>query len=1521
MATTAGPTNSTTSRTNPYAKAPLYVASVDPLTGRYQRAFFFLGAAPRAVLGAVRRGRPAARDARRYDWDPADGRILRGFYGPHWRELLTAEDPPPAAAAAPVARGSRVTGGDPSDLPQMEFGDLGELDDIGGTDDAAGQRGGPPVRRRRDIDPDNWESPTDGSPVYTDIAVYPEDTIDDLRLKLSLASGVPLYRQHFFYYMNEEGPAHPYRIAVDGVPAPVDWRDIAAGPGDRHDSGASGTVVAGVNVDPRLEERREGIRVEALDTFTALSPVLGVRLTRAYFVDLYNVVRPAGGALAAIMRDRYQFDLLYYGGLLRYWPHLTPDACRTALADPEGVAASYPALDPDPAAVRARVQAERPIADSALGWRPAAARGRATIAVTAATVHVPPVSMKMRVAVRNVFDWIPTSVSVAAIVARFDVDGIGADAVPPARQGAPVTAVKRHATSYGPRASGPLTAFLARPVRRETVSFALAREGVDDEQFAPGVAGKQVPYAFLTVYADGRYEVVADWREDDRVGFGQVAEEVAAVVAPVIGAINAMGAAAFPIGGELAMPKTTGAAAAAPLAASPALGAITVSAFWPHALTAATFREVKSRFRAYERAGIIGIRGLQQAAAYVFSFRKGVTAYDPRLADRAATADAPGRHASANQYLRLADQGAAARWAAAFPGRTVRVYHRATDLRVEILGADSLAEFEMIQRYVFAFLDGLLSGPGRIRVGEAAAPPAPNEETHVASARLRRLQERDPNLFDLKKYDTDATSYSILCQSGRQPYIFSEQEAGRLAARRRGRLVRYWNFTEAAPALYECPDPKFPHLSFRAGQHPLGYCLPCCKKTLPAAGSRAALLNAGCLRDRGPPGPDAAPEPEPGATSRHVLTYGKEVPLGRVSDAPRELTAGLLLDAVPPPHGVYLIGVEQAAPAVPYAGFAYSLAYAAGIGDATVDEVLSDLAELARGLGGTFFTVGGGGGAAFASAADLADAILGAFVRRDPGLSPFGPGGAAADTWPAILAELARLAYGIEVVTARDAAGDGVITLEASPEAAAAICLSGGAACGAYVPPRIAIIVEGPMGTYPAAALNPKLYVRAAHAHRWMGARRSFAEPPPARGGPPADAVEDRVAAAIRAALSSALPPAPAAPDLAAVTRFVCSSGGAYTVVERLADMHGLCYAVVLRAAGGSLVYFAVRRSACPTDGTPSRYGARPEMALPRQALASAVEAFNNFLDTAPATESHPRITPAATLKDPTGRIVGFAHTAGRDTLFYYHDPEPAESDKSGLAAIPLPYDPRAVDAAIVAATAGRRRDGDAGPPTEEPAQAARAKNRLYRLFLAEFSSTLRADRNLAMRASIEAILRATNFESPKSVANLRRSLAGLLAGHPEDLAAVRDGIARAHVQSPQSPTAAMIEMLRATAFTFDRQGLTRLRALGSHEAVVAELRKILAPRIEVVPGDTTPAAGNMYVACAAPGGEPGTHCVARKLAVPRRRIGDFYEILARDVLNPGKAGLLSAMSAGVFDPLDFIRRPGEHLSFSPGGA
>ena len=1523
--------------TNPYDLHPICISQVDPTSGSFLRAYYFLGSVPKNVLGAAQSGKPMKDDIRKFEWSTQSAAILRNYYGSNWQSVLTPEDPPApnvlenkfAQKNGPIFFNTAVYRGG-----AVDFGDFGDFDDFEKTIDDEIK----PTPKYLEVNV--HASP----PIYCDIAILPEDTIYDLRQKLYVASGVAFYRQHLFLYVNEEGPIVPYQITIDSAPVTIDWRDLAK-QNNFTINNSNELIIAGISIESRLEERHENLRVAALDTFTLLSPVSSIRVTNAYFVDLYSIILPLSFSdrpndnLSSILNDKYQFNLLYYGGIMKYWPHLSPDACKMALTDPSKFIDTYPGLSPDVNALKVRYEYEQKISNMSIQWRPTVATtGRALTAVTAVTMRVIPNTIKMSVSIRNIFDWIPTSLSLAAINTKFNIDTSVLTETdtnrisPEQRQGGLITisAVKRHISTYGSRMAPTINWFLSRPLYIDSVSFALSRN-IKKEDVGT------IPYAFLTIYSDGSYEVSAEWREDDRISFNHVIKELSLTVEPLIATINKMKASAFPIGGELVFTrvydvhglhtdKEGGGDLEAKevlqddLKANVSLGGITVSAFWPHAITTTDFKELKERFKIYERAGIISIKGLQQSGAYVFLFKKGIVAYDTRLADRA---EAGGTDENTNQYSWLTDSTVAARWATSFQGRTVRIFHRATDLRIEIIEADNLFEFELIRRYVFSFLDGLLIGPNRLTIiGEKANPILPD------SQRLKRLQERDPNLYDLKKYDQNLAVYSVLCQSNRQPRVYNESELAHLNSKQKESLTKYWNFTDGVPAYYDCPDKKYPFLSFRSGQHPLGYCLPCCKKIKPSAMSRVTLINKKCLESTGKEIDNSEIEM---ALSRHVFAYGKSFGPDRISVCPRELTDGLFLRALPEPYNLYMVGVEQSTPSIPEAGFAYALAYALSIGNTPPSEIFHELANMAREMTETFYQLGNGAASVFSSSDELAEVIINSFVNYDDGLSPFSPGGAASQTWPNILMDLARHTYEFEFVLFTDGGGgDGDISINISAEAASSIIENGK---HTYNPPRIALLISGPMGVYPIAALDPKFFLRTMPEDRWMVARRSF-EFNQVREDE--NTVIDNVCNIIYDIVKSQKQSNIVLPiDLDLILRYIYADDlqPSFSIVARLIGMRGMCYGVILNLSNieGNDVYIPVRYSPYVIDDIPTLYGPRPNVKLSKVLLDKAIAEINNYI--VKKGEPYMQISPTSLIQNETNEIIGFTYITADSALFFFHDATNLTS--SPLPKIKFPYNSRQIDEEISNMWRNNKTH-EISTQLSPLATEANMRNRLYRLFLAEFSSILRADRNTKIRNDIKSIITNAQFDSPKSVAKLRYALFSLLDEYTDDLRIVREAIARAFIIAPSNPKVNALLTIDATSFNFDRSTIFKLQKMKSHKEVVDEIKLIMGPHIEVVESANFNI-NNMFASC---GEEKNKglaandisfmnsrsqlniklstateHCVNRKLMIPKDRIDDYYSALASDIRNPGKSKLLTSVSAGVFDPLNFIQRMGEHLT------
>jgi hypothetical protein len=1572
---------------NPYSRAPLQVTLYDVSAGAPVRSYMFLGDVPRNVYDAARRGRPETRHAGRITltgrvtgtraavsawpeakWSKQDSATLQRYYGSRWRWLLT---PRVGTVVGPACEAPPVEGGREADV---DFGNLDDFDDIDiiieegdlsdvsppGADDspeslaptgATSARGDGAPRKRAPEEPD-WDPRT----VYVRETAYPEDTFADLKAKIHAATGVPPYRQHLFYGYGPEGGQEDeaedgwdrptrttYRMTVEGALVLTDVRRFAQELCPAAAVAGGPDLVAGIPVDRRLEERKEDVRVDALDTFRTLEETPGVYVRRVFVADLATLLRPREALVQKALSDRYQFDLLYYGVILKFWPTLSPEAFRLAVTDPDEIAAAFPLLDPPIEKVRARLALEQQLIDQVYSQTKAQTTRREReerkggIAVTEASVTVEPRAAKTPVNIRNILDWVPATRHLPAMIARVAADatrGVGGSVRADARKDYVIE--KTHVSAAARPHASVLERFLSRPPKRPGVSYAIIRKA--DRGGRGRAFSTQPQFVYLTVYDDGRYSIESSWREDDRVGFDEVVKQLSVAARPVIELINSMGAAALPLGGALETP----AEASRGINTRATIGSLTVSSFWPHAFTTEGFRDMKARWREYERAGIVGIRGLQQAGAYTFLFRKGITNYDPRAMERVVSraggiAQSPAgthRQVVTNHYTYLTDPATAQRWQYVYAGRLVRVYHRTTDLRIEIVNVD-MEEFRRIQLYIFVYLDGLHHGPNRLTRGIVL----PGQSRPV-EGRLRSLQERDPDLYDLKKFDEGATVYSVLCQGDRQPEMLTEEETKALGSskgdqKKKESLVKFWNFTEGRPAYYRCPSRRFPHLSFRAGEHPLGYCLPCCKKTRALAGSKAQAVNRLCLQKHQITEEDAdgTAGDDPLAVSRHVLSYGKGVPVGRISHAPRLLTDGLFYDSLPRPFVYRLVGVTQQTPPLPEAGFFFAVAAALSL---EAEELARELADTVIVLRETFRSLASGGAAVFVSAEDLADAIVSTFVafaeEGGPRFSPFGPGGIASDSWRAIVADLVRIRFDLEIVVFVDEAGDGAVELEAPAASAARLRSS------ADVETDVALLVSQPSGTYPFVAMEQKEFLR--HAYSRGPARRFFSSEYDAEDIP------DRVVEILRDMVGKADERVAAcgggrgAFDLEFITE-LCRSAG-HRVLYRLINLRDMCYGVVIApkwlAGKEGWVYFPVpysphtlqpRSEAAESGPAPTAlYGPRPEGSYPPAALAK-------FLDEVNAAAAGPRtkrsqLRPSARLVNDRGVTVGFiADTVCADApafragIFFHHSPA-AASKSFPWASAPvasIPYDMEAIDRAIYEAGGIPQRPP---LPADKVALAERGlyHHRLYRLFVAEFAALLQDERNEKIRKALTGLFRKTRFSSPSSLTDFRRALGQILRDYPDDIDAVRSMVATTYSRvGPAALRKALEETFEATAFDFDRTTLNRLRALGDQAKVEKELDRIMRAQVELGEGaassgdDASPGnLLNMYVACSLPSDVGRPQCVRKRLAMTPDRFAPYVSILAADVLNPLKTSTLGTMTSGVVDGARFVTRPGERI-------
>lgn len=77
--------------------------------------------------------------------------------------------------------------------------------------------------------------------------------------------------------------------------------------------------VGGVNIDASMESQKDELYVEALDSFQLIKNIHHI-----FVADLNTLVAPMRRQISIAIEDNYQFDLLYYGLIMKYWPLLSP---------------------------------------------------------------------------------------------------------------------------------------------------------------------------------------------------------------------------------------------------------------------------------------------------------------------------------------------------------------------------------------------------------------------------------------------------------------------------------------------------------------------------------------------------------------------------------------------------------------------------------------------------------------------------------------------------------------------------------------------------------------------------------------------------------------------------------------------------------------------------------------------------------------------------------------------------------------------------------------------------------------------------------------------------------------------------------------------------------------------------------------------------------------------------------------------------------------------------------------------
>lgn len=698
-----------------------------------------------------------------------------------------------------------------------------------------------------------------------DIQLYPEDRIFDLKLKIYCTTGINIYSQHLFFYYRESPIPLWYKIYIDN---PILINIVKA----FNDIAITGTIL-GLPIDHNTLQSKDLLKIIAQDTTKTIADIYHLDASPTlYLCDLGQLLtHDIRVQLAELLKtDKVQIELLYYSFIIKFFPMISPAVFETMITNEKDMKNVYPDLVPTLSRLRDQFTRERTILDRKyellesgdpkfakynpdLKSRP---DSLITVAVKTASLNVEPVAIdllgKIQLDIGQLFKLFGTSDAVPFIKCNLLIG----------KQSRIFT--KLHNTGNISKIYDSIKHKLKLPYPGMIV-FVI--------KFAT-TGGAEDSYCTLTIYWNGKYNVVVSWEDESAVTLGTLYESIVAIANPHISRINDFGRQCFNSISKLQHINSVTAK----------FSDLVTAATWLKNLTDREFGVLEKALQEDLGAGCFK-RAVDAGEilpnSFGFNAYKGMTDTNPERIDEF----------SANYYAFLTDARIKQKWVAQVDsGRLIIVTRRTFDVQFTMSGLTE-SEFKYFYNYIICRLYDISTRFKTEKRANTKLTPI------LEKNRLKLLKERDPKLYKFKKFGSNVV-YSRICQKENQPEIYYPNEYEILPSERKKRAVKYWNFTTGTPMYYLCPNPTYPHLSFRVGIHPKNYCLPCCKKTLvyeydltTSANDetkKSNIYNA-CMQAHEYREEDTALAP-----SRYIMTYGKPLDVGRISYLPGSLDKYLL---------------------------------------------------------------------------------------------------------------------------------------------------------------------------------------------------------------------------------------------------------------------------------------------------------------------------------------------------------------------------------------------------------------------------------------------------------------------------------------------------------------------------------------------------------------------------------------------------------------------------------------------------
>lgn len=676
----------------------------------------------------------------------------------------------------------------------------------------------------------------DGSTEYIyDIHTYPEDNMMDIRKKLFTAINLPIYRQHLFYIIKGIVMV-PYKMTIFDSYHSINITKLNNFKNN----------IGEIPMDRYIYNNKGDYMIKALDTFQNINNNLYDN--EIYIVDLDYMLDKIEPVKNSILEDVYQIEIMYYSFILKYWPFITLDFFNKYLISrQDGIKDQYPFLELSKEKMNNIILKETNVIDNLYKnmntSKFTSISNTLKIAVTNLEItFINELPNNINVDIRNLYDSIRMSDNILKLIGYIEYSNNKYEII---KENIMLEKIKNYKKIVNPYKTG-LTIILQR------------------EQYNK--------FIYVNISENGKVLSSIDWYDELNLSIEDAVDIIISKTNKLLNYINTFDESVFvnPIFKDI------------PLLSKKNYKILNMNIvlFWDISMSVPNFKGYRRIIKEYMESDITESYLIQGLDNIIFKFKKGMTRYNKIFSYRL---DLP----LINEYIYLVDKGFHERWDYLFGGKKTIINHRVSDIKFELFSVDEgefYTQLDYLVNTIYLYLSGTKEK---------------SERVSNSDNKLRRLREKDPNLYNLKKYGSPYV-YARLCQSKFQPDIIEKAEYDK--NKNKKNYVKFHNYTYNRDEYYKCPNPKYPYITFRPEIHPKNYCLPCCKKHVTDLKSKKYKVTQNCLTKY--------VVTEFDSDSGHIMKYGKELDENRFSLLNDTITNLLCLDTC----SLLLYGVNQENP-------------------------------------------------------------------------------------------------------------------------------------------------------------------------------------------------------------------------------------------------------------------------------------------------------------------------------------------------------------------------------------------------------------------------------------------------------------------------------------------------------------------------------------------------------------------------------------------------------------------------------